>query len=203
MTGSRWIWAVALATAVGVAGVVPAGAQDTPPDPAQAAADGARRAAEGAAPHISAAPTSQQQPRFVPGPGGAWQPCENEPPADQQLAATVPPGFAPQAGMNGGPGWLVSSPRGWPGPIRPGGIATLSLRDKYGTVTRLVSADVVAPDGTSARAASAIFGNNALDFAYPSDFTGASPLGAGVYTVIWRATTGDRFIACDGFVVTP
>jgi hypothetical protein len=99
--------------------------------------------------------------------------------------------------------WQVSAPRGVPGPIRPGEIVQLGLRNKYGLTAEdyWVSASVIAPDGSSTTADTLL---NAADFAfvvYPKQFVGADPVRTGAYTVVWQTNGG--FIACDGFVVTP
>lgn len=193
----RRFYLAALAALMLTASAIPtASAQEQPaPDPAAAAAEQARQAAERAA-----APTIG--PRFVPAAPG-YAGCQNEPPEDQQLSATIPAGFEPKPGLNGGPGWQVSAPRGWPGPTHPGDAAELSLRDKYGTATRRVTVEVVRPDGTSARGSMPMFGDRPAKRIYPTEFELGAPLAPGVYTVIWRTATDQQFIACDGFVVEP
>jgi len=182
--------AVAIAAAI-LLSARPAAAQEATPDPATAAAErAAREAVQAAGPRFQVVPN---------GYGG----CVNEPPEDQRVAYTVPPGFVARPGMNGGPGWQVSAPRGWPGPLRPGDPAELALRDKVGVGSRLVYADVVRPDGTFSRAGTILFDDGQGRLVYPSAFRDAPPTVAGVYTVVWRDTVTDRFIACDGFEVAP
>lgn len=161
-----------------------ASAQEPTPDPAAAAAEHARQQAEG--------------PRFVPfTPGAGYVGCTGEPPASERVEATVPPGVD-LAVIPNAAGWQVSAPRG---PIRPDAAVTLTLRDKAGRVTRPLVAEVVAPDGNRSSATSSLFGAFTAELDYPSAFGSATPLSPGVYTVIWRSMIGNRFIACDGFVV--
>ncbi len=97
--------------------------------------------------------------------------------------------------------WQVSAPRGVPGPVRPGEVVELGLRNKFGASdeTYWAGARVIWPDGTSFVAATSVIGDEWGNVVYPSDFAGAVPLAAGTYTVIWEIDGG--FIACDGFVV--
>lgn len=163
-------------------------AQQPSPDPATVAAEEAARQAAAAA-----------GPRFVPVAEGAWAPCQNEPTADERIAATVPPGVD-LARFPNAAGWQSSAPRA---PIARDDQAALTLRDKVGTQNRMVYADVYRPDGTVARAGSALFGDAQARLSYPAGFSSGAPLTTGVYTVVWRDTITDRFIACDGFVVGP
>jgi methionine-rich copper-binding protein CopC len=82
-------------------------------------------------------------------------------------------------------------------------VAEIGLRDKLGTANRMVYADVTGPDGSAARNGTILVADGWGKLAYPTAFRAAPPLGAGTYTVVWRDTISDRFIACDGFVVEP
>lgn len=172
--------------------VAPAAALADQTTPEQAAVDEAARQAQLAA-----------GPRYVPfTPGGSYVGCVGEPPLDQRVAAStvdLPADVNTANGLRPGPygGWMVSSPRG---PL-VAGQARISLQDKVGTASRMVYADVIAPDGTTARAGAVLFGARDAALNYPTDFRAAPPLMRGVYTVVWRSTIGDGFITCDGFVV--
>jgi len=173
-------WCLTMAVGVGAQEATPAS------DPAAAAAEQARQQAE----------ASASNPRFDPtayGFGG----CMNEPPAEARIGATVPPGVD-LAVIPNAAGWLVSAPRGG---ASPGAPVELSLRDKAGARNRMVYADIYRPDGTFARAGSTLFGSRDTKLTYPLDFRDGQPLVPGSYTVIWRDTITDRFLACDGFVV--
>jgi hypothetical protein len=194
---SKSVIIAALVAALLVGSVTPSHAQDAPPDPALAAADAARRAAE-----------QDGRPHFEPGLYGSLGGCVNEPPEDQRVASTMVAGFSPPAPnarpMNGSPmAWQVSAPRGYQDPARPGGSAEVGLRDKFGRGSRLVYVDVFRPDGTAARNGAALVGDGWATLTYPSQFRAGEPLVPGVYTIVWRDTITDRFIACDGFVVEP
>ncbi len=99
--------------------------------------------------------------------------------------------------------WQVSAPRGQPGPVRSGEVVELGLRDKFGAEGEnyYAGARVIAPDGTSFTGATSVSAHAWGYLLYPADFTGAVPLSAGIYTVVWEIQGG--FIACDGFVVEP
>ena len=183
MNPSRSILAALVAATILAAPVV---AQEPTSDPAAVAAEQARDAAEAAA-----------GPRFQPK-DGDYAGCVNEPPESERIQATVPPGFVPQPGMNGGPGWQVSSPRA---PVAPGTSHRLTLRDKFGTTMRWVYADVYAPDGSSSRAGGVLDGAQQTFVSYPVEFRAAPPVAPGAYTVVWRDALTDRFLSCDGFVV--
>jgi hypothetical protein len=128
-------------------------------------------------------------------------------------AAPPAPRFNPDWQSSGGPicldepprmierEWQVSAPRGFPGPVRPGDLVQLGLRDKFGGMTSAlwVLARVIGPDGSSTTATAFIQGDQWAYVRYPHEFVGAVPVAAGVYTVVWEA--GGGFIACDGFVV--
>lgn len=97
--------------------------------------------------------------------------------------------------------WQVSAPRGLPGPVRPGEVVELGLRNKYGVEGEAywAGARVIAPDGTSSVDTTMVAGDTSGYVLYPNDFPGAGPVYAGVYTVVWEI--GGGYIACDGFVV--
>lgn len=165
----------------------PASAQETSQDPATQAAE--RAAAE------AAAAAQIPRPTFVPAADG-WGGCVNVPPAGQPIAESTIPGT-----------WQVSAPRGRPRAVRPGDLAVIGLRDKYGTLyrgePRVVYAEVYRPDGGKARAGTILVGDETAELRYPKAFAFGQPLLEGVYTVIWRDNVTDGFIACDGFVVAP
>jgi hypothetical protein len=166
-------------------------AQEATTDPAQQAAEAARQAAVASSPN----------PRFQP-PNPGYVGCINEPPPIERVPPTVPPGWTPQPGMNGGPGWLISSPRGWPAPVRPGESATLSLTDKLwspSTGTRWVRATVTGPDGQSFTIPNVLGQDTSV--VYPDNAPTAPPTVPGVYTVVWTRSADGAFIVCDGFVV--
>lgn len=97
--------------------------------------------------------------------------------------------------------WQVSAPRGLPGPVRPGEVVELGLRNKFGVEgeTYWAGARVIAPDGSSSVGTTMVSGNSTGYVLYPNDFPGGSPVYAGVYTVVWEIDGG--YISCDGFVV--
>jgi hypothetical protein len=98
--------------------------------------------------------------------------------------------------------WLTSAPNSQSNPVRPLETVQVGLRPQYGSPaeTLLTSTRVVGPDGLAfTTAAKALSGENWTYALYPTDFFGAPPLHAGVYTVIWEIAGG--FVACDGFVV--
>ena len=97
--------------------------------------------------------------------------------------------------------WQVSAPRGIPGPVRPGEIVEIGLRNKFGEPGEgyYVSARVIDPEGASTTATASLQEAEWSYLLYPADFPGATPVYPGVYTVIWETEGG--FIACDGFVV--
>jgi len=97
--------------------------------------------------------------------------------------------------------WQVSAPRGVPGPVRPGEVTELGLRNKFGASDESywAGARVIAPDGTSFTTATSVTGDAWGYVIYPTGFSGAVPLGPGAYTVVWEINGG--YIACDGFVV--
>ncbi len=99
--------------------------------------------------------------------------------------------------------WQVSAPRGQPGPVRPGEVVELGLRNKFGAEgeSYFAGARVIAPDGVSYVATASLSADAWAYVHYPGDFAGAVPLAPGVYTVVWEIDGG--FIACDGFVVEP
>jgi len=163
--------------------------EPAPPDAAQIAVDEAARQAALAA----------SGPRFDPATGR----CVGLPPESEQVQATLPPGYRPDPTMNGGPGWQVSAPRGWPGPTHAGETVKLSLRDKFGTQPRFVYAQVFAPGGATARDGALLTDDGSGYVTYPSSFRQGSPTIPGTYTVVWHDTNTDGFIACDGFVVVP
>jgi hypothetical protein len=98
--------------------------------------------------------------------------------------------------------WQTSAPRGVPGPVRPGEIIQLGLRNKFANAGEVhaVSARVIAPDQSSTTAATLLRETVWAYVLYPNDFPGARPLAPGIFTVVWETDGG--FIACDGFVVT-
>jgi hypothetical protein len=150
-----------------------------------------------------AAQEAAPAPRFQP-PNPGYVGCTNEPPPAERVAPTVPSGWVPQPGMNGGPAWLVSSPGGWPAPARPGESVTLSLSDKLwapSTGLRWVRATVTGPDGQSFTIPN-VLGSD-VSVVYPDNAPKAPPTVPGVYTVVWTRSSDGAFIVCDGFVVEP
>jgi hypothetical protein len=98
--------------------------------------------------------------------------------------------------------WLVSAPRGVPGPTRPRDVVELGVWARNGQPEEhyFVGARVIAPDGSATTAtAGATRGGSAANLPYPCDFRGADSLRPGIYTVVWE--TGGAFIACDGWQV--
>ncbi|CAN5443634.1 hypothetical protein BH18ACT1_BH18ACT1_19570 [soil metagenome] len=91
----------------------------------------------------------------------------------------------------------TSAPRsGVPG----GSVVELGLRDRVGTGSRAVEAEVVAPSGEAAIAIAQLDGDAWAYLRYPADFAGAPAPRAGTYRVGWRGVGGGA-VACDGFVV--
>ncbi len=97
--------------------------------------------------------------------------------------------------------WQTSAANSQSDPARPLETVQMGLRAKYGSPmeTLLTSVRVVGPGGSSFTAAKILSGESWTYELYPTDFTGAPPLHAGTYTVVWEIAGG--FVACDGFVV--
>jgi hypothetical protein len=161
------------------------------------------------APGNPAEPASR--PRFDATPGNPSG-CIEEPPFDQRVSPTSLPGYDPQTAP-GSAAWQTSAPRRQQQVTWPGGTAVLSLRDKFGTGSRIVRADVYRPDGQHHRFtrwlpasewANVSYPSDTIDVAVPSrspNFVSPPPLVGGTYTVIWTDAATEGYIACDGFFV--
>jgi eukaryotic-like serine/threonine-protein kinase len=112
--------------------------------------------------------------------------------------------------------WQTSAPRLQP--VAPGASVPLWLRNKQAPGNApnqppdpelskpapdvVIYATVVFPDGSRHRSQPLRLDRQSqeVSITYPGDFPGAPPIGAaGDYTVLW--TTGQGFLACDGFQV--
>jgi hypothetical protein len=95
-------------------------------------------------------------------------------------------------------GIQTSAPRST---MAPGDVAQLGLRDRSGTATRSVVAEVTGPGGAQALHDAELEGAEWTYLDYPSDFGGPSGTDElGTYRVRWRDAGGGA-LACDGFVV--
>lgn len=78
----------------------------------------------------------------------------------------------------------------------------IGLRDKFGDTDNYdVTATVLMPDGSLARADTTLTGTDWAYLQFPDDFDGGSTDLAGAYTVPW--TIDDSLVACDGFAIPP
>jgi len=94
--------------------------------------------------------------------------------------------------------WQVVAPREV---VVIGDKAEIDLRNQAATSTDAypITARIIAPDGSEARAETRLTGNDWISLVYPDDF-GPGEIGQrGAYTIIWESE--GTFIACDGFIV--
>jgi hypothetical protein len=133
-------------------------------------------------------PDAGGEPRLVP------SPPTDEPPADvsvDEVCRGQRPAPAP-------PDIQTSAPRT---PMAPGDVAQLGLRDRAGTASRPVVAEVTGPTGARALEDARLDGPAWMYLDFPADFPGAEGTDRlGTYRVRWR-DGGGAALACDGFVV--
>lgn len=93
--------------------------------------------------------------------------------------------------------WQVSAPRDV---VVIGDSAEIGLRNKWGGSGESyeITARVIAPDGSEARALVRLTADSWANLVFPDDFASGDTWQRGVYTIIWEIEGG--FIACDGFV---
>ena len=133
-------------------------------------------------------PDAGGDPRLVPAP-----PADDPPPS-----LSVDDACRDERAKPAAPGIQTSAPRS---AMAPGDVAQLGLRDRLGTASRPVVAEVTGPDGARAQQDARLEGMAWTYLDYPSEFRGlADTEGLGVYLVQWR-DAGGTALACDGFVV--